>query len=439
MTVTYRSPNRGYALRELEGNPDKIAEDAASFLALAGDLDALQVELQAIADSSVHRSKGTDALAELAAKAKPEVEKAATRYRGTGDALAIYAPALRAAKGWIADNKEAIEAAERDYQDAVGAAERARDDQESLLRVWVWEDDPTDAQKSAAASAVSSAESAETAAKALRDRKWEAFETTFKTWSDAYDDAVDGVDGAIEAAGNDDGFWEGLADFLDILGWVVAGLAIVALFISGPIGALVMALVVIGSLVLLAGKIAQYATGRTTLLDLGLAIFSVVTLGAGGAIARIASKAAPSFGAVVASTRTAARGAIRSGMSGATRNPLTWHRPLSNPVRAWSQARAATPKPGHLAPGGLRATFADSVRFGGPSTGRTLHFLQAARGNLGAYPSVVASIDDMVAKVTPSVSGQIANSTVWGLGTAGTAAGLSLPMWQPTPDPVPNL
>ena len=116
--MAYRSPNKNYELRELEGNPTKIAEDAASFVSLADDLDALEVELEAIADSSVHKSKGTDALAELAGKAKPEVAKAATRYRGTGEALAIYAPALQTAQSWIDDNKVSIETAERDYQDA---------------------------------------------------------------------------------------------------------------------------------------------------------------------------------------------------------------------------------------------------------------------------------------------------------------------------------
>lgn len=436
--MTYRSPNKDYELRALEGNPAKIAEDAASFIALATDLDTLEIELAAIADSSVHRSKGTDALAELAAKAKPEVEKAATRYRGTGKALELYAPALRTAQDWIDENKASIETAEREYQGAIEAAERARDDEESLLRVWVWEDDPTDSEKAAAARAVSGAESAETTAKGVRDRKWEAFETTFKTWSDAYDEAVEGVDGAIEAAGNDDGFWEGLADFLDVLGWIVTGLAIIALFVSGPIGALVMALVIIGSLVILAGKIAQYSTGRTTLADLGLAIFSVVTLGAGGAIARIASKGAPTLSAAIGTTRSAASGAIRGTMRGPTLNPFTWHRPISNRISAWSQARAATPKPGMIASQGLWGTAGNSIRFGGADTGRTLQFLQTARGNLGQYPGVVSSIDDMISRATPSMASQGAQTTLWTLGTLadiGDKAGL-IPKSAPV---VPNL
>ncbi|WP_306233440.1 hypothetical protein [Agrococcus beijingensis] len=437
--MAYRSPNRNYELRELEGNPGRIAEDAASFIAMAEDLDVLEAELQAIADSSVHRSKGTDALAELAGKARPEVVRAATRYRGTGETLAAYAPALSTAKRWIEDNRASVETAEREYLDAIDAAADARGNQDSLNQVWAWEDDPTDAQRSAAAAAAAAAEAAEASAKQLRDRHWETFETTFSTWSDAYDDAVSGIDGAIERAGNDDGFWEGLADFLDILGWVVAGLAVIALFISGPIAAVIMALVIIGSLVMLVGKIAQYSTGRTTLLDLGLAIFSVLTLGAGGAIARVVSKTAPRFGAVVGSTRSVAREAIRGGMRGPTLNPFTWHRPLSNRVGAWSQARAATPRPGHFAPSGLASTMMDSIRFGGAGTGRSLHFLQTARANLGQHPSVVSSIDDMIGRVTPSVAGQLANGVAWGVGTAGTGAGLTLAWWQPSPDLVPQL
>lgn len=435
--MTYRSPNRGYELRSLEGNPGKIEEDAKSFVSLADDLDALEDELEAIADSSVHKSKGTDALAELAGKAKPEVAKAATRYRGTGETLAIYAPALQTAKDWIDDNKESIEAAERDYQDAIDAAATARDEQESLLRVWMWEDDPTAAQKSAAAAAVSNAEAAETSAKNLRDGKWESFESTFSTWSDAYDDAVEGVDGAIEAAGNNDGFWEGLADFLDILGWVVTALAVVALFISGPIGALVMALVILGSLVLLAGKIAQFATGRATLLELGVAIFSVATLGAGGALARAATKAAPSMGAAVQATRAAARPAIRAGLPGATLRPSTWARPITNRFAARSAARAATPVPGHLAPSGMLPTLMNSIRFGGPSTGRTLQFLQTARGNLGQYPAVVSSIDEMIGLATPSIGSQAVQVSLWGSGTLADVADKG--GFLPSRSPVPNL
>lgn len=416
--MTYRSPNRGYELRSLEGNPGKIAEDAKSFVSLADDLDALEDELKAIADSSVHTSKGTDALAELAGKAKPEVAKAATRYRGTGETLAFYAPALQTAKDWIDDNKESIAAAERDYQDAIDAAATARDEQESLLRVWMWEDDPTAAQKSAAATAVSNAEDAETSAKNVRDGKWESFESTFSTWSDAYDDAVEGVDGAIEAAGNNDGFWEGLADFLDILGWVVTVLAIAALFISGPIAAVIMALVIVGSLVLLAGKIAQYSTGRATLAEVGLAAFALVTLGAGGVIARVASKGAPTLGGTVHATRAAARPALRGAMPGANWRPRTWARPITNRFAARSAARAATPVPGHFAPSGMFSTAVDSVRFGGASTGRSLHFLQTARGNLGDYPAVVSTIDDMIGLATPSTASQVGQVSLWISGTA---------------------
>ncbi|WP_405218655.1 hypothetical protein [Agrococcus sp. Ld7] len=415
--MTYHSPERGYELRELEGDPTKIAADAASFVKLADELDLLETELRAIAESSVHRSKGTDALAEMAGKARPEVEKASTRYRGTGEALDIYAPALRTAQNWIAENKPSIEAAERDYEDAVDAAADARDDQSSLHRVWAWEDDPTDAERTAAATAVSEAEAAEVSAKSVRDQRWQEFETTFTTWSNAYEDAVDGVDGAIDAAGNNDGFWEGLADFLDILGWVVTGLAVLALFISGPIAALVVALVVIGSLVLLAGKIAQYSTGRTTKMDLGLAIFSVVTLGAGGAIARVVSKGAPTLSAAISTTRSTAGTAIRGTMRGPSLNPLTWHRPVSNRISAWSQARAATPKPNTFASQGLGGTPWNSIRFGGSDTGRTLQFLHTARGNLGKYPSVVSSIDTMIAASTPSLGSQVAQTSLWMLGT----------------------
>lgn len=409
--MTYRSPTAGYALRPLAGNPDKIETDAASFIRLADDLDALSSELQAIGTSDVHRSKGTDALAELALKAKPEVDKAEQRYRSTAEVLQAYAPQLRKAKDWIDDHQESIEQAERDWEAAVEAAEGARREQRSLTRVMPWEDDPTDAELTAAQGAVSSAEGAESTAKGIRDERWESFETVFSTWSDAYDDAVAGVDGAIEAAGNNDGFWEGLADFLDILGWVVTGLAIIALFVSGPIGLALMALVVVGSLVLLAGKIAQYATGRTTWQDVALAGFALVTLGAGGAIARVASKGAPTLSGAIGATRAAARPAIRSGMRGPTLNPFTWHRPLSNRVSAWGQARAATPRPGVLVNG------FDSIRFGGTETGRTLQFLNTARSNLRQYPGVVNGIDDMIARATPSVASQVGQFSLWSVGT----------------------
>ncbi|MCR8670082.1 hypothetical protein [Agrococcus sp. HG114] len=411
--MSYRSPDAGYELRPLEGDPDKIETDAASFIALADDLDALSGELQAIGESGVHRSKGTDALAELATKAKPEVDKAEERYRGTAEVLQAYAPELRKAKRWIEDHQHSVEEAEERWRSAVEASEDARRDQGRLSSVMPWEDEPTDAQIAAAQGAVSSAEGAETAAKQIRDERWESFETVFSAWSDAYDDAVAGVDGAIEAAGNDDGFWEGLADFLDILGWVVTGLAIVALFVSGPIGAVIMALVVIGSLVLLAGKIAQYATGRTTWQDVALAGFALITLGAGGVIARVASKGAPTLSTAMGTTRAIARPAIRAGMRGPTLNPFTWHRPLTNRVGAWSQARAATPRPGILTGDAW-----SSIRFGGADTGRTLQFLQTARGNLGQYPAVVSSIDDMIVRATPSVASQVGQVSLWVSGTA---------------------
>ncbi len=262
------------------------------------------------------------------------------------------------------------------------------------------------------------AESDLAAVTAHRNDLWKTYEATFGAWSTAYDAAVDGVQHSIDEADNNDGFWEGLGHFLDVLGYAVAGLAIVALFISGPIGALIMAVVVVGSVVVLAGKIAQFAAGKTDLVDLSIAIIGVLTLGAGGVIARIALKGAPTLRAMVSSTRAIARPAIRATLSPPrVLRPFTWHRAITNRAIARGQARAGAPMPGWV------TNPLDSIRYGSSEVARKADFLALAGRNLGHLPAVAEHLAALSKAALPGRGAQFAFGINWAVGTAGGVYG----------------
>lgn len=198
-----------------------IWDDGDGFVKLAVTMSETAVLLTEIGDSSVHKSKGTDKLGDMARESSSDLSDAAVRYEGTGKALRTYADALRTAQNWLDLHLDEVERAEREYQSALDEKEAADRNQASVDHQWPWEDEPTQADKEAASGAVDAANTSLTGAKADRDAQWRSFDHVFEAWSDAYDDAVEGVQKAMDTADNGDGFWGFVDDLLTVISVVL--------------------------------------------------------------------------------------------------------------------------------------------------------------------------------------------------------------------------
>ncbi|WP_125131013.1 hypothetical protein [Microbacterium sp. 10M-3C3] len=309
------SPNKHYVLTELDGDPDDIESAGNSYKTIGEQLEWTATELDKLSSEERYTAKGLDAIRESAGELAGELHKVAKRYSGTGPVLVTYSAALRTARSQTVDPLVSkIQQAHQAHQQAQEKLDDAHDKADDLDHTMPWEDDPTDAQKAAAASAVSDAETAEGTAASALDDLWVSFESGYGAWESAYDDAVSGVEHALDASGINDSWWEdlldGIATVATILGTI---LVIAALAITGPIAAVLLAVAAALSAIALIAHLTMMACGskRVSMTDILFDAIGVVPfLGAFGKGLRAGQGFAGAF-----------RGAL--GMGGATRATIT--------------------------------------------------------------------------------------------------------------------
>ncbi len=407
-----RSPNRGYELRRLEGESYEIWERGDRLVQLGEQMDSTADTLRTVGDSSIHRSKGTEKLAEMASETAADLAAAATRYDLTGRTLRTYAAALGMAQGWIHPRIDDIEAAELAYQAAQEARADAVSAHDRLASVLPWEDEPTDQQRASTDADVSQATTALTLAQENRDELWEQFETRFSTWSDAYDDAVDGIQNAMDTADNNDGFWEFIDNALDALSVVILVLSVIALFIGAPLFGAIGLLILGLSALVLALTLLQFAFGKATLSDVAWAAASLVPFGLG----KLLSKGAPVLNQVLRSGRGAVTTAIRSSLPPFRfLRPSTWSSPIRS-VLAPRVARTAVPHPG-LFVNPLR-----SISLGSSEVAQVERVVSGIRTTSWATHSSVTRFIEATEAALPSQAVQRTNRAIWSFFTGSDVA-----------------
>ncbi|MBT2500711.1 hypothetical protein J7E25_16570 [Agromyces sp. ISL-38] len=409
-----RSPDGNHELRRLEGNPDDIDDRGRAWVALGTQMEKTADELTAIGDSSVHKSKGTDKLAELATETAGDLKAASVRYSDTGEVLKSYAIALQTAQNWIHPRIDDIESAENTYQNALDAKAEAQSGVDDLDRTWVWEEEPTDAQRSSAGEALSDASTALNSAEGTRDDLWERFDTVFETWSDAYDDAVNGIQKAMDTAGNNDGFWEFVDDVLAVVGYVLLVLSIIALIIGAPLTGL-LGLIILGLTVLALGlTLLKFAYGKATLSDVAWAAVGLLPFGIG----KLLSRGAPVLAAVIRSGRGIATTAIRAGLPRVSLlRPTTWVTPVRS-LFAPLTARLALPNPG------MFVNPLKSITMGGTEAVQVQNFLTTMRTSPWASNPAVQQFISTTTGALPGAGQRLLNTGLWGGFTGGDVAGV---------------
>ena len=408
-----RSP-QGNELRQLDGNASDIWDRGDTWVTLGRQMKSTARELEAIGDSSVHKSKGTEKLAEMASETAVDLKAAGVRYVETGKVLRTYGTALDTAQTWIRNHKAEVISAENAYQAALQAKADALDEQSSLDSRWPWEDEPTDKERTAAASEVSQATTSLTSAKTHRDEMWQQFDTCFGTWSEAYDDAVGGIEKAMETAGNNDGFWEFVDDVLNVVAIVLIVLSVIALVIGAPLTGL-LGLAILGLTLLTVGlTLLKFAFGKASLSDVLWSMVGLLPFGIG----KILSRGIPTLATVMRSGRGLATSAIRAGLPRLNlARPSTWFTPLRSafaPVRSWLHL----PRPG---------AFVNPFRTivdGGPEVAQIRTFLDTmSKSAWGNSPAVQQFIRQTTGAL-PGVRTMAINAVLWTGFTANDIVGL---------------
>ncbi|WP_169580733.1 MULTISPECIES: hypothetical protein [Microbacterium] len=326
-----RSPARRFLLQEIEGEPDAIARAGRHYSAIAAQMEWTADELKKLADDTKYKAESLDKVRESAGELHGELRKAGVRYERTGPVLVTYAAALRRAQNITVDPYvERIRTAHAAAEEAEEALDEAQGKVDDLDTTWIWEDDPTDAERNAAASQLSDARRAAGTASSTLAGLWESFESGYAAWEEAYEDAVDGVEDAIEASGINDSWWEdlldGIADAMTVIGAIAIVLAIV---VGGPI---FLVIATVAAVITLVAHLTMMAAGskRVSWGDIVIDLIAVApflgafakgALAGRGAMAslRVAAGAGGASSATVRSGRNAVALDLRS-ITGAGRN-----------------------------------------------------------------------------------------------------------------------
>jgi hypothetical protein len=289
------------------GNPDGVDELAGRYSRTARAIESAAAGLRRIASDQGWKSDAGNEFREQAVEVAKEISKAERRYRETGQALATYAGALRAAQ-----------------RRADAALERAKNAQVDLNRATAPQQGPPaqpppdqppgptpeEQQRQRAAQAARSAIAAEQGeiSGAISDR------------NSAADAAAAKIDNVSKHDGLKDGFWDNIAPVLKVIADVAGVIATVCGILSllvGWIPVIGQALAgVLGTIALVASAIALvchlalYLSGHGSLKDVIMDVISVASFGVGRLF--LAGSKATAV-AARASAWTNARNMVRAG------------------------------------------------------------------------------------------------------------------------------
>ena len=259
------------------------------------------------------------------------------------------------------------------------------------------------AETSAADTAASNAATALTSARSERNELWGEFDHVFETWSTAYEDAVTGVQRAMDSADNNDGFWEFLDNALEVLGWVLLALTVIALVIGAPLAGLLGAIILGLSLLVVAINALKFFAGKGSLSDLLLSFVALAPFGIG----KLLLKGAPALSSVISGGRSVVTSVIRGGLPRWNLfRPTTWATPFRW-LAAPGRARTGLP-----APGGFVNPFR-SIALGDARLVQVQNFLGTMRTSPWSGSAPVQQFIAGTQSAMPALWKQAVNTGVW--------------------------
>lgn len=401
--MSLTSPN-GHRLQRLEGTPGDIHQRGKYLVELGDQMETTATALKRISEGTTQIADSVDALREQAGEWDGELSSAATRYSMTGEVLKTYSSALLTAQMALHPLIDDIETAHSNLQTAQSTQSDATRALDRLNNPLPWEDDPTPTELSRARTTASTASGSVQSAQISLNGLWDSWDTAFGTWEGEYEDAVGGVQQAMDEAGNNDGAWEILDTLIEWAGWVVVALAVVALFVTGPLAILITVIAVAVSAAILIAEIVKMANGRGDWMSLGLAAFGLLTFGMGGAISRLIGKGAPSVNALIRGGRGAVRASVRS-----TFPPFRFRTPFAN-IGNWWRTRS-------IVRGGMErlpilVNPINGLRYG-PGYARLNSFNNMVSRNFSNYPGAMNWVSNVGRAAMPGAGQQAVNVGMW--------------------------
>lgn len=244
-------------------------------------------------DESQFKGESANAMRKRARESADALGSAAGRYASVRDALVTYQPALRTARSETALALGEAETAEREQQTAEGMPHPAAGERPADQPVTAAEQQASDDRNTAVRRATGNLQAAkdrsDRALRALDEAATAAAATIRQHWGS------DGLNHSWHEA-NMARFNKFLKKLVEVLSWIGAALAVLALFIPG-VGALAVAALVVAGIGLV-GSIVLAAQGEDSWMNVILGALAVFTFGV-GALAVKAAKIGVSLKNVV--------------------------------------------------------------------------------------------------------------------------------------------
>lgn len=311
------SPDDHYRLDAIAGDPAGIEAAGRHYSDIGEQMTDTAVELGKLSRSEKYKAQALDKIRESAGELQDDLEKVAKRYTRTGPVLVAYAQALRRAQTSTVDPYvPRIHAAHDELEDARAAERAAERDVDDLDTTWIWEDEPTEADRRQADRALHAASTTASSAQTKLDGLWNEFESGYAAWDAAYDDAVDGIESAISASGINDSWWEDALDTIATVAGIVGAIVVIAaLIVTGPIAAVLLVIATVAAVVALVAHLTMMAAGSRRASWGDIAFDAIGLIPFAGSFAK-AMKGGATIGAslrIGAGAGAATRGTVNAG------------------------------------------------------------------------------------------------------------------------------
>lgn len=288
---TYESP-RGRRLEVVSGDAGAIERRGTQIHNLGVHMVTSADLLRSMEDGTSEMSgEAIEKLKEVVGTVHEELRLAGLRYTPSGTALTVYARKLSAVQGEMMTTVAYCESAWEQYEEARARVRYRKDDLRDARRR-LERSGPDESERIQAQLSVNRAQSLALLAQASEDAAHQdfiqhatKFDSEYDDWSAAFETAANALEDATTGGVSDrvgDHFNKALDITLVVLGYAGIVMAVLTIFIGGPIVAAMAAVLTLVNLVV---TVAAYWRGRVGGFELALAIVAVIPFGSMGKLA----------------------------------------------------------------------------------------------------------------------------------------------------------
>lgn len=269
---------RGRPIIEVEGTPGPIILRGNQIERLGGQMRESAGTLETLKTrTSDQQGKAIESLQESIGDSYQVLYEAADLYEPVGPVITTYGEELSSVKPRVDGHAEECETLWQTYQSLPGQIPPR-----GSGGLFQPDEDSDEAEQNG------EEDDAKQAALDAWESEAELFDGAYDTWEEAFDTAVENI--GDEMAGSiKDGFWDNWGDLIgkigDILSIAAAIAGIVAMFVAGPLVALIAVGLAIAALAI---TVAQYTQGEKEWYDVALGVVGVIPVTKAGSLLKLA-------------------------------------------------------------------------------------------------------------------------------------------------------